>query len=348
MWRHSGIGRYIREVVPRVAAQLPEIRWRLVGPSAAEWPVAGANVERQACTTRIYSWREHVGAPAALREAALCWIPHYNVPAGVRTPLLVTIHDLLPLRFSTGLRGRLRALLVRRYLRRAARARRVLTDSIFSGQELQALTTVAPARVRVVPLGVDAGRFAVPAGRAAWPGPFFLFVGNVKPHKNLATLLRVLAEHPAAFPERLVIVGRRDGFFTGDAAAQRVAAGLGARVDFTGEISDADLGAAYRAATAVVVPSQYEGFGLPVLEAMAAGCPVASARRASLPEVGGDAVAYFAGDDAAELAGLLGRLSRDAAWRMQLVAAGRARAAEFTWEKTAAATAAVVKEALQS
>jgi len=360
MARNSGIGRYIREVAPRVRKLLPEVRWHWVGNTAEEWMEADRRgTEFVLWPLPVYSYREHCRTQNACGDADVRWVPHYNVTPGSKARLVVTMHDVLPLRYASGWRGALRAIVFRWYLARIRRhARLVLSNSAFTAKELAESARIAGARVKVTPLGcnlsVEGYNSAVSSKLPAALGArmtqpvsgYFLFVGNIKPHKNLSGLLFAWSRVSDQIPEDLVIVGQREGFFTGDPAAARLADGLGRRVVFTGHLPDAHLRQLMTGATALVQPSFYEGFGLPVLEAMAAGCPVISSNAASLPEVGGEAVIYFDPHNFGSIAEKLVQVSRDDGLRQQLRAAGLVRAREFTWDRTAELTATALREVL--
>ena len=165
-------------------------------------------------------------------------------------------------------------------------------------------------------------------------------------HKNLTTLIQAYARLPASAPP-LAIAGAWDARYP-EAKTTAQTLGLGSRVRFLGPVDEADLPALYTAATAFVFPSFYEGFGLPVLEAMACGTPVACSNVSSLPEVAGDAALLFAPGDARALAGALERLIEDHALRAELRQLGLAQAARFTWAHTAAATLGVYRKLLDS
>jgi len=351
---HSGIGRYIREVAPRTRQLLPNTRWRWVGLRAEPWmQLDQSATEFVAWDAPIYSFREHFKTPSVLAKAAVRWVPHYNTTVGGDARLVATIHDLLPLRMADRWRGWLRKQVFRRYLARIRRdASMVLTDAKFTAQELAVAGHIEPSRIRVVPLGCNKPDLVVPRESdqgCAEPisGCYFVFVGNVKPHKNLAGLITAWADVAGKIPEKLVIVGQRDGFFTGDNVTAKIASQFGDRVVFTGHVSDRLLYQVLAGATALVQPSLYEGFGLPVLEAMSVGCPVLAANATALPEAGGDAAIYFQPKDLSELGRKLVELSTDEKLRSKLRAAGLERAQRFTWERTAELTAAVLSEVLE-
>jgi glycosyltransferase involved in cell wall biosynthesis len=344
---HSGIGRYIREAIPRVRALMPDINWRWVGQAPEAWMrLEHPQTEFVEWLTPVYSWREHLSTPRALTDATVQWVPHYNVTPRSCNKLVVTIHDLLPLRYSGGWRGWLRAEIMRQYLRRIRRrANVVLANSEFTASELKKLGRISKERIRVTPLGVRAD-FGVAKETIENKRRWFLFVGNIKPHKNLITLLEAWSQIKERIPEELVIVGKMDSFLTPDRSIVKYANTQESRVKFTGHIDDEALTQYMRGATALVQPSLYEGFGLPVLEAMAVGCPVIATRAGALPEVGGEAALYFPPRDFRALASLLVQISQDESLREKMRAAGLARAGKFTWERTAMLTAAALREVL--
>ncbi len=349
MGDHFGIGRYIREVAPRVRQRLPDVRWRWVGTSRADWMDDGcrAPTSFQPWTTPIYNWREHVRAAPGESDPDLWWVPHYNLTPNQAVRQVVTVHDLLPLRFNAGARGRIREWIVRRYLGRIrASVSAVLVNSRFTARELEESGWVDRHRLHVTPLGCAAPAMSAAQTRSEAP-PFFVFLGSIKPHKNLRGLLAGWEQAGRRIPERLLIVGQERGFFTGEPELAARCAHFGDRVRFTGFLPDAEVAALLSQATALVQPSLHEGFGLPVLEAMAAGCPVLASDAAALPETGGDAALYFRIGDTADLAEKLVRLSTDAALRDDLRRRGLARAKVYTWDRTADLTAAVLREVLQ-
>ena len=194
-----------------------------------------------------------------------------------------------------------------------------------------------------MPNGVDPEWFDVPRPAAA-ERPYFVFVGNVKPHKNLGRLLDAFAALAPEIPHDLLLVGRRRGFLTGDPEIARRAESLGGRVRFTGFVETEELRRTVAGATALVLPSLYEGFGLPALEAMACGRPVLAARAGALPEVCGDAALYCDPRDPGDIAAGLRRLATDAELAARLAAAGVAHARRFSWDDTAAGVGDAIRQ----
>jgi glycosyltransferase involved in cell wall biosynthesis len=353
MLNHAGVGTYLRNLLPRVAARLDGWRFTVLVPqSEADGLIPGAGVVR--CASDIYTIAEQVELPRAIpRGADLLWSPHYNIPLWARVPVVATVHDVTHLARNdrggpVGLAQRLyaRALLSR--VRRQARA--VMFVSEFSHGEF-ARYIGEPRRSVVVHNGVDERWRSVT--RAAAPrmhdNPYLLFVGSVKPHKNIGGLLRAFAQLSARVPHDLLIVGGHSGMRTIDADALALARSDAhrERVHLVGSVGAEALRGYVAHADALVFPSLYEGFGLPPLEAMAAGCPCAVSNIPVVKEVCGEAAAYFDPTNASDMADTIELVLSDASVRATLVAAGRERAAQFTWDHSAELTARTLREAVQ-
>ena len=237
------------------------------------------------------------------------------------TPTVVTLHDMqhrdLPTLFSPAERAYRRIA----YERAAARADAVITVSDFCKAAIVDATGVDPARVHVVPLGV---RPTTPLSEAA-PEPMLLYPARGWPHKNHRVLFEAFGILRRTRPGlRLVLTGSQPG------EIGPVPAG----VQDLGRIDRVELDRLYARAAALVFPSLYEGFGLPVLEAMAAGCPVAASDLPPLREIAQESAVYFNPRDPQDMARAVDQALRD---RAQLVVSGRARSADFTWERCARA-----------
>jgi glycosyltransferase involved in cell wall biosynthesis len=215
-------------------------------------------------------------------------------------------------------------------------ARTVLADSNATAADLQRFYGLTPPKVVTVPLGVGPEFFAVAARRR--PEAFILAVSTLHPHKNLDGLLRAFALFRKTRPDYRLVVCGLHGFFTAQLQALRAELDLGDSVTFPGWIPKADLLDLYARAMAFVYPSRFEGFGLPVLEALAAGVPSACSRIEPLDSNAGDAALKFDPGDPQEIAACIERLVAGEEFRAKLAAAGPARASEFTWQATAAAT----------
>ena len=281
-------------------------------------------------------------------------------PLFCRTPAVIVFHDAIaeqhPKLIFPGWRSRffwrLKSWLARR------RAQRVVTVSEDARRQLARVFGLAPVAIEVISEGPDPcfqpmvnppaapallARQGIPAGV-----PLMLYVGGISPHKNLPGLLRGAAG-AALLPWHLVLVGdyQGDGFFGcyQEVAALARSLGLAERVTFTGFVPDEDLVVLCNVATLLVLPSFSEGFGLPVIEAMACGLPVAASNRNSLPEIVGDAGLLFDPQEPAQITAALSRLLTDAPLRAELRAKGRRRAEAYSWQSGARKMVTILEEA---
>lgn len=225
----------------------------------------------------------------------------------------------------------------------ARAARTVLADSNATAADLERFYGLRGNKVRIVPLGVAPEFFALADQRK--PEHFVLAVSTLHPHKNLDGLLRAFAMFREMRPEYRLVVCGLHGFFAGQLHELREELKLTDSVEFPGWIPTAELHGLYARAMAFVYPSRFEGFGLPVLEALAAGVPSACSRVEPLDSLAGEAALKFDPDRPAEIAECMERLVSDSALRQRLASAGPARAAHFTWRATAEATLAALTEA---
>jgi len=271
----------------------------------------------------------------------------YIAPSGLTMPAVVTVIDLVHYEFPQQLEMPKRLLWHWLFSRSLSSAQHIITISSSVARELGERFPFTRSLTTAVPLGVDP-QWGMPGPTAKSDTPYLLAVASAAPHKNLHTAVRALARLVPTTPSlTLRLVGMRTA--TTSALAQLAQSlGVADRVHFTGRISDAELAAHYRGAAALVFPSLYEGFGLPILEAMAAGCPVVASDRPAISEVAGDAALQFPAEDDAALADTLQRLLKDDALQTSLRARGRQRAAAFTWEKTALGTLAVYERVLRA
>ncbi|MBI3457610.1 MAG: glycosyltransferase family 4 protein [Candidatus Rokubacteria bacterium] len=351
----SGIGRYTQALVETLVRLAPEERWILYLDRPARDLPAGVEA-------RCLPWPQRLlwtlwAAPRDLARRPVDLfhgVTGFELPGGRAARLVTTVHDLVPLRFPRLVpwrhRWAVRALLGSA-LRRAAR---VIAVSDATRGEILTRFRVDPGKVHVVPEAA-ASRFAPPPAveitrvrtRYALAAPYVLFVGLLEPKKNLPALLDAVARLRRAGswgPTQLVLAGA-PGWGTAGLEAEAERRGLGGAVRLLGAVPEADLPALYAGALVFVFPSLWEGFGLPVLEAMAAGVPVVASHRGAIPEVTAGA-ALLVEPAAAPLAEALGTVLADGALRERLRDAGLARAKGFSWERSATETLAVYRAAL--
>jgi glycosyltransferase involved in cell wall biosynthesis len=252
--------------------------------------------------------------------------PTYRGPLRSALPLVVTVHDLAVFRHPEAFNRWTRTYSPRLVPRVLAAARRIIAVSEFTRRELVELLRVPDEKIRVVPNGVD-DEFT-PEGPAA-DGEYILAVGTLEPRKNLGRLVEAVRRNGI----ELRVVGARGW--------GNVEIG-GDGVRWLGEVTDAELARQYRGARCVAYPSLYEGFGIPVLEAMACGAPVVTSRATAMEEVADGAAVLVDPNDPAELAA---GIERAVAQREELVARGLERARAFRWDAVADATVDVYREA---
>ena len=355
----GGLEVYSRELVQALAVR-PELELtlflnRLLADDPA-WTGLGELVHVPTDPRRRVGWvaADQWRVPRLARAAGVD-VMHYlssTAPAVGRVPQVVTIHDLNYLVHPEAHFGA-RALGMRALVPLAARrSERVIVPSCSTMNDVVKRLGIAAGRVDVVPEGIGQAPLASAGnGQAAREKlgaegrSIALSVSAKRPHKNLARLMGALASIPPARRPLLVMPGYR----TPHEDELRTLAhelGLADDVRFLGWVSEEALNDLYAACDVFVFPSLYEGFGLPVLEAMARGVPVAVSERSSLPEVAGDAALMFDPEDERAIAGAIERVLSDPALAGRLRAAGLQRAALFTWDATAAATAEVYREAL--
>jgi glycosyltransferase involved in cell wall biosynthesis len=357
----GGVGRYVDELLPAllvegadfaVVAQAHDVaRYRalLPGVDVLAAPAAVARVALR------LAW-EQTGLPLLVRRAGadVLHSPHYTMPLAAGVPVVTTLHDAT---FFT--HPDVHLAVKRRFFRTwtrisLRRARRCITPSAATRGELVREVGADPARIAVAHLGVDSGRFHVPSaaeraevrGHLGVTGPYIAFLGTLEPRKNAAALVRgwVAAVADRAEPPALVLAGGRGWDDEVDVAIAEVPDHL--TVLRPGYLPLELLSGLLGEAELVAYPSLGEGFGLPVLEAMASGAAVLTTRRLSLPEVGGDAVAYTEPDPAA-IAAALGALLDAPDRRRQLGEAARVRAGDFSWQACARAHLATYRAAVE-
>lgn len=307
--------------------------------------------------------RMSLGAELVLSRPALIHSPDFIAPATIRARRIVTVHDLAFLRYPTFLEPE--ALRYYMQLERSLRvANRVIAVSAYTAAQLIELTQVSRDKIVIIPNGADEvspamTREVAQASLSRELGseiaalinserPLILAVGTIEPRKRHELLIESVAKLRQTESERqttLILVGQTgwacDGIVTRIEQAETEGSVIWLR-----EANDVVLAALYQSATLLAMPSIDEGFGLPLLEAMAAGLPVVAARRGALPEVAGDAAMLVESDDPDAWAESLQQLISDCAGQQLLADSGRKRASELTWERTADLTAQVYREVL--
>jgi glycosyltransferase involved in cell wall biosynthesis len=342
-----GIGTYIRNLADHFDRQDQDRFTYIV--SAEDAGVIGGHHRGTTIVNRSkkYSVGELFSVSRQANRAGLSLFhaPHYTLPLGLSMRSVVTVHDVIHLRFPEYF-SRLQRAYARIMIGHACRASEaVIVDSAFAARELTRFVPCPEGKIHVIPLGVSS-QFS-PADDDAGTSEFrrkfdltgriLLYVGSLKPHKNFSAVLRSLAGLAQWKDVRVVCIGEK---LEENAPLSALCSdiGVGQRVRSLGWLPERDLISAYRASTALLMPSFYEGFGFPVLEAMACGTPVVASNAASIPEVAGDAAILFDPSEAGGLTDAIRTVLDDSSLRSSLRGKGLARAKLFTWERCADAT----------
>jgi len=289
------------------------------------------------------------------RHVDVLFSPAFIAPSSRRYASVVTVHDMRHIDFPQGhepIIDRIFLGLVRRSVQSAAH---ILTVSEYAKRRIEAVYQVPPERITVTYNAPDPRYFPrLPHAEIVrvhttygLHTPYILSVATLLPHKNLDALIEAYAalRQQGETDAHLVLVGLHS-VAAAPLEARIRAMGLGGQVILTGWVPDTDLPALYQGAAAFVLPSRYEGFGIPLLEAMASGVPVVTTTATALPEVAGDAALLVDPDDRAGMAAALGRILSDEALRAEMIGRGTERARQFTWRTTAEATLSAFHQAL--
>jgi glycosyltransferase involved in cell wall biosynthesis len=355
--RFSGVSRFVTRLADELARQDGVTVIALCGNEPPNVWRDGGGIEivtssfsrRDRTAARRVWWEErHLGGLIRRAHADLyhaTW--NSGIPAACPVPAILTLHDLIPWHDpSRHFATRFQRVAYRYGLRASARrASRVTTVSEHVRRQVLTTLGVNAGKVVVVPNGVD-----LPSGRPATSEPdappYVLYIGGHQPRKNVAAVLAAIRRYWEQFDDKLELrlTGQAASLAPPAAEVYRQIAGTG-RLRFLGSPSDEELARQYASARCLLLLSHYEGFGLPVLEAMAHGCPVVAAANASLPEVTGDAGILVNPSDADEVARAMRRLVSEPAHRAALIRLGKARAASYSWQDTALRMRGIYEEA---
>lgn len=350
----SGLGRYIREIVGRMVPTQPDWLFYLICRNAADFHLlaqGAGNAVLIVSDTAMYSIKEQWTLTIKIPAVDIYWSPHYPVPIlGTRAKYqATTIHDVNHLVFISDLSIPQKVYAKFMMFVSTRKADLILTVSLFSKNEIIKYTGITAEKIKTVYIGIDKEKFKLRIlppverndlrGKYGLPERFVLFVGNVKPHKNINGLLKALRLLRRRVPDiELVITGRKENLLNGAPGMETLLQELKLEtvVHFTGFIDDTDLPKFYNLAEVFVFPSLYEGFGLPPLEAMASGCPVVASNLSCIPEVCGEAARYVNPHFPAEMAQGIFEVLTQQDLRQDLIRRGFQRAECYNWDQTVA------------
>ncbi len=356
-YRSAGIHSYIYNLLRHLPTSAPaNWQFRAMVGAANRATFDGVIMRRARLDTesplRRILWEQLCQAPQ-LRQFDLYHALAFVAPLWLAAPMVVTVYDLSFMRYPAGL-SRARRLYLRLFTAQTCRrARRVLAISQSTASDLSSLLHIPASKIDVTPLGYDQEAFRPLSAaevdafrrRQGLPPRFWLFVGTLEPRKNLLMLLHAYARLPQSARLPLILGGGR-GWLADDIFATIERHGLADCIRHIGFIPAADLPIWYNSAEAFLYPSVFEGFGLPVLEAMACGTPVLTSNVSSLPEVIGSAGMTLPPDDDAVWADALEDIVTNKDWRSMASRRGLERAKQFTWQRTAELTLASYRRAV--
>ncbi|OGE63795.1 hypothetical protein A3A14_04515 [Candidatus Daviesbacteria bacterium RIFCSPLOWO2_01_FULL_43_38] len=363
LWSESGIGRYIRNLVGQLQELDKENEYFILHlKKEFDGITYKDNFKGILANFRWYGFAEQLSLPKLLKSLTpdLVHFPHFNVPIFYRGKYVVTIHDLIHQHFQMRrattrdpLTYKIKKLGYKKVFSSAVcHAEKILTPSEFVKKQLLKEWCANSHRVIVTPEGVEEGfirlineckdkDFKRLAEKFGIKKPYLFYVGNAHPHKNILALIKAFEVVKNMYPDYVLVLSGPSHHFWEQIKKNSNPRGL----IFTGFVTEKELAALYKNALAFVMPSFEEGFGIPILEAMAAGCPVVSSNAASLPEVGGDACLYFDPKKETDMVEKLVQIVGDEKLRKELVAKGNKRWQEFSWERMAEQTLEVYKNA---
>lgn len=349
---HSGLGRYTRELVSRLVKNQQNKFTLIISKKEINdefmQQCSLSNVVFRYCSAEMYSIKEQLQMPVIVPKCDIFWAPHYNAPI---LPLrakkkIVTIHDMGHVAVIDGL-----SLIKRIYANLLMYTsthfyNKIFTDSKFSKDEIVKYKNIPVNKIAIQYCAVDLVKYKKNRniehcqqirGKYNLPEHYFLYVGNVKPHKNIIRLIKAYSYFLANSNNAvsLVIVGKKEGLLTGVKGLSELIRNLKLEnsIVFTGFVSEEDLAGIYSMAEVFLFPSLYEGFGLPPLEAMACECPVIVSNAASLPEVCEDAVTYIDPLDEANIGRTMINFFERENNSINFVKRGLLQVGKYSWDK---------------
>ena len=341
----TGISSYIERVVPHLQHLSPTFLCKRPLAGGGHYPIPGnLSPAHGSCGHARRLWWTQFQLPQIYRQldSRLVFSPVPEAPLYSRCRAVVMVHDLIPLRFPQP-RSPLYAYFRHYVPQVVTRVQHIICNSEATARDVVDWYGVPAAKITAIPLAVDGARFRplpLPEGN------YFLYVGRPDLHKNLQRVIQAFARVRQTYEVELWLAGPEDPRFT--PGLQKLAAELGvtASLKFLGYVSAGRLVELYSQAIGFMFPSLWEGFGLPVLEAMACGAPVVTSDCSSLPEVTADAAVLVCPQDVDAIAKAMKELIEDDRLRCQLRRAGIERAARFSWRQTGQMTAAVLQKFL--
>jgi glycosyltransferase involved in cell wall biosynthesis len=349
----SGIGTYLKNILPGIIQKNKDYEFLLLGNEARLIEISNkfGNVEIKNFDAPMYSLIEQFYYQKIIPgKTDLYFATHYNIPVLYRRRLLVTFYDLFHVANPNLVNSYVKSTYANYMFESVKnRANNIITISEFSKSEFIRLIGKPVCNIYAVPLGVETlkpNALELKAGLSNNEKPYILYVGNIKPHKNLKRLIQAFVAISHQIPHNLLLVGKKEGFLSGDGAISNLVSKYSNRIKLTGFVDDKELNQLYYKADVFVFPSLYEGFGFPPLEAMAHECATLVSTAASIPEVCGDASLYFNPKNTHEMSQKLYLILKDKKLRRSLQLKGLQRIKKFDWCNTIDQTSDILRSTL--
>ncbi|MFH1255605.1 MAG: glycosyltransferase family 1 protein [bacterium] len=356
----KGLGRYTQEIVDGIIkiSQNDEYEYTvfLRQENFSDFECRGAKVKKILADIKWYGLAEQIIFPILIwRERLdLMHFPHFNAPILCPVKFVITIHDLILIKFPTFRATTLGPLLYKiknsayKIVIRSAlkRAKTILTVSEYTKQAIIEQFKINPGKITAIYEGVaDLTPGQAAKGETPFKQPYLLYVGNAYPHKNLEGLIKIFSKINENSPNlKLILVGKNDYFYD---RLKQYAKNFSKNIIFPGYIPDNELGALYENGLIYIFPSFYEGFGLPPLEAMSRGLPVVSSNKTCLPEILGQAALYFNPEDETDMENKIKQAIADGQLRENLRIKGYEQAKKYSWKNCAAETFEIYKDSVK-
>ncbi len=363
MWDESGIGRYLRNLVGKLGkldTKNEYFIFLLKKNIEIDFPKKFNKIEAD---FKWYGITEQIKFPRVIAEQKLdlMHFPHFNVPILYNRKFIVTIHDLIHQHFDLQ-KSSTHSIIFQQikkfgydkaFKHAVKKSQTILTPSDFVKHQIQTECYIPQEKIVVTPEGVEDNLLTIAdklrevdirqvLNKFNINNMYLFYIGNAHPHKNLERLINVFSEIQKKYPSLQMVLSGKNSYFWARVLKQSLDG-----VIYTGFITDIEMVALYKNALCFVMPSLEEGFGIPVLEAMALGTPVVSSNGGSLKEVGGDSAIYFDPSNEADMIKQISRVIGAGELRKELVQKGFKRVKDFSWEKMAKETLEVYESALR-
>ncbi len=361
LWSESGIGRYIRNLIFNLAEIDNQNEYFVfLLDKNFDSITLPKNFTKVRANYPWYGLKEQVSYPKLLNKynLDLMHFPHFNVPIFYKGKFVVTIHDLIHQHFQMR-RATTHGFLVyklkqegykRVFSSATKKSQKIITVSNYVKNKLTKEWKINPAKIIITTEGVEENILEIAAKvketqikttlhKFNIKQPFIFYAGNAHPHKNVEGLIKAFLELRKNYQYLQLVLAGQDHYFWQRIKDEYV----DKNIIYAGYVTDLELVAFYKSAKEYVVPSFEEGFGIPLLEAMACGCPVVSSNRASLPEVGGDGALYFVPENLKDMSEKIMQVLNNEKLREELIEKGKKRYKQFSWKKLAKETLEIYK-----